>query len=95
MRSAASSAAVPPLSSEELLHPDGHWSTAALAEPFERDGLEVLRAGSRVLISRGLSEAAQSAALALPERRFADLASYLAARPEVMERAARLRAGER
>ncbi|HVH04774.1 MAG TPA: hypothetical protein VNE71_02110 [Myxococcota bacterium] len=68
---------------------------AALAEPFERDGLEVLRAGSRVLISRELSEAAQAAALALPERRFADLASYLAARPEVMERAARLRAEER
>jgi hypothetical protein len=29
--------------------------------------------------------------LAAPERRFEDLAGYLAARPEVLERAARLR----
>ena len=65
---------------------------ASLAEALARDGLALLRTGRRVLISRGLLEAAQAAALAVPERRFADLASYLAARPEVMERALRLRA---
>ena len=67
---------------------------ASLADPLSRDGLVLLRGGRRVLISQGLPEAAQVAALNVPERRFADLASYLAARPEVMERAARLRASQ-
>jgi hypothetical protein len=64
---------------------------ASLAEPFANDGLAVERDGRRVLVSRGLPEAAHAPALALPERRFSDLAAYLAARPEVLERAARLR----
>lgn len=46
------------------------------------------RSGRRLLLSRGLDAPARRAALAAPERRFADLDGYLAARPEVLERAA-------
>jgi hypothetical protein len=55
-------------------------------------GLVAERRGQRVLLSRGLSAEARAALLAAPERRFPDLAGYLAARPEVLARAAELRA---
>jgi hypothetical protein len=60
-----------------------------------RSGLGVERRGRRVLLARGLGDAARAAALATPERRFPDLASYLAARPQVLARAERLRAAVR
>jgi hypothetical protein len=65
---------------------------ASLAEPFASDGLTVERSERRVLLSRGLPETAKVLALSLPELRFADLSAYLDARPEVLERAAELRA---
>lgn len=51
-------------------------------------GARLDRSGRRVLVSLGLGEPERRGALAAPERRFSDLASYLAARPEVLERAA-------
>jgi hypothetical protein len=44
-----------------------------------------------VLLSRGLAPAARRGVLATPEERFAHLAGYLAARPQVLARAERLR----
>jgi hypothetical protein len=68
---------------------------AALAAAAPLPGLELERAGRRVLLVRGLDEPARRTLLAAPEERFADLAAYLAARPLVLERAARLRARAR
>ena len=64
----------------------------SLARGAVPEGLEIDRHDRRVLLSRGLAEAAREAALAAPEQRFGDLAAYLAARPEVLERAAELSA---
>jgi hypothetical protein len=64
---------------------------ADLAEAAALPGTALERSGRRVLLSAGLPPEARGAALAAPERRFEDLAGYLAARPEVLERAARLR----
>jgi len=64
----------------------------SVARPAAGAGLAAERSGRRVLLSRGLSAEERGAALAAPERRFHDLGAYLAARPEVLARAARLRA---
>ncbi len=64
----------------------------SVARPAAGEGLAAERSGRRVLLSRGLAPAERAAALAASERRFEDLGAYLAARPEVLERAARLRA---
>jgi hypothetical protein len=64
---------------------------ADLADAAAFPGAELERSGRRVLLSAGLPPEARGAVLAAPERRFEDLAGYLAARPEVLERAARLR----
>jgi hypothetical protein len=63
----------------------------SVAQPAAREGLVVERRGRRVLLSRGMGDASRAAAFAAPEQRFADLAAYLAARPEVLARAERLR----
>ena len=55
-------------------------------------GLEVTRQGHRVLLFGAVGEATRQAALDAPLRRFADLAEFLAAHPEIRERAAELRA---
>ena len=64
---------------------------ASVAEAAALEGTDLSRSGRRVLLSGGLGPDARRAVLEAPERRFADLAGYLAARPEVLERAARLR----
>jgi hypothetical protein len=58
-----------------------------------RDGLDVERNGARVLVSRGLSPEGLRVAWAAPVERFADLDAFLAARPEVLERARERRSG--
>lgn len=68
---------------------------AALVASLPPSGFSVDRSGRRVLVARALAEPARRAALAVRERRFADLESYLGARPEVLERAATLRARTR
>jgi hypothetical protein len=64
---------------------------ASLAEPLAANGFTLERSGRRVLLTRSLPEPARALALALPEHRFADLSAYLAARPEILARAAALR----
>jgi hypothetical protein len=64
---------------------------AELAGSAALPGAELALEGRRVLLSAGLSPQARDAVLAVPERRFEDLAGYLAARPGVLERASRLR----
>ena len=64
---------------------------AGVAEAAALPGTQLDRSGRRVLLSGGLGPDARRALLAAPERRFDDLAGYLAARPEVLERAAKLR----
>ena len=64
---------------------------AALAAPRLRPGEDLAREGRRLLLSRGLAPDARRAALAAPADSFADLDAYLAARPEVLARAERLR----
>lgn len=64
----------------------------AVSPRAEGDALAVAQSGARVLASRGLGDEAVQALLALPPpRRFASLAQYLAAHPEVGVRARRLR----
>jgi hypothetical protein len=50
--------------------------------------LDARRAGRRLLLSRGMSEARQVAALGAPGQRYSDLEAFLAARPDVLQRAA-------
>jgi len=64
---------------------------AAVAQASRRPGEVVERAGRRVLLAHRLPPGARRAALAAPEARHADLAAYLAARPQVLARADRLR----
>ena len=64
---------------------------ATLAASALRPGETVEREGRRVLLARGVGPDARRAALAAPARSFASLDAYLAARPEILERAARLR----
>jgi hypothetical protein len=64
---------------------------AEVARGAAPPGAHLEQQGRRVLLSGGLGPLARRALLAAPEQRFADLAGYLAARPEVLERAARLR----
>ncbi|HEX2486307.1 MAG TPA: hypothetical protein VHQ66_13450, partial [Myxococcota bacterium] len=64
---------------------------ATLAASTLRPGETIEREGRRVLLARGLAPDARRAALAAPARSFASLDAYLAARPGILERAARLR----
>jgi len=77
-----------------LLQFDGELDAAefaALARAALRPGEVLEREGRRVLLSGGLAPDARRAALAAPAASYADLDAYLAARPEVLSRAARLR----
>jgi len=81
-----------------LIQLDGAADAAELARVAAAaalPGTDLDRSDRRVLLSGGLEPDARRTLLAAPERRFDDLAGYLAARPEVLERAARLRARAR
>ena len=64
----------------------------ARAIAAERPGLELVRSGVRVVVSRNLPPGGPAAALAAPVERFDDLDAFLAARPDVLERARARRA---
>ena len=63
----------------------------ALSELASGLGLRFDRDGARALLSEGLEPGGRERLLAVSERRFPDLASYLQARPQILERVRRLR----